>query len=150
LPDFSRGVSAHGNIDHGWRAIIATVKWRALIWLAVAASAVAAAGLAADVIAAGLAQAAALAGVVTGFCELGALTLGIVGWSAGRQDTSHQGEPGPSETPEDDRSAPTAGSAAGKYTVDARWARGVQVGDQATQHNHFRRSAAAAEPGGDR
>jgi hypothetical protein len=123
------------------------VKWRVVIRLAVVTGAVAAAGLAADVIAAGPAQAAGLAGVMTGFCELGALTLGMVGWSAGRRDSGRQVEPGPAEMPEDDRSAPAAGSGAGKYAVDARQARGVQVGDHAAQHNHFGRSALAGKPG---
>ena len=35
------------------------------------------------------------------------------------------------------RLADAAGSRAGKYTVDARGAQGVQVGDYSTQHNVF-------------
>ena len=123
------------------------VKWRALIRLAVVIGAVAAAGLTADVIAAGLAQAAGLAGVMTGFCELGGLTLCVVGWLGRRRDSGRRVEQAPAEMPEDDRSASAAGSGAEKYAVDARGAQGVQVGDYATQHNHFGHSAVPGKPG---
>jgi hypothetical protein len=126
------------------------VKWRILIWLAVVTGVIAAAGLGADVVAAGPVQAERLAGVMTGFCELGALALGVAGWSARRRDTSCESEPGPLGMPEGDRIAPTAGSDAAKYVVDAHRARGVQVGEHATQHNHFGCSAVVGKRGRDR
>lgn len=73
--------------------MIQSMKWRVLIWVAVGAGVVAAAGLAVDVAVAGMDRASGLAGVLVGFCELGALVLGVAAWAAERRAVGGQEGP---------------------------------------------------------
>jgi hypothetical protein len=118
------------------------VNWHVLTRLAVAIAAAAAIGLGIDVAVAGTTQAAGLAGVIVGFCELGALVLGVGSWAARRQEAGDQRDSHPPEVPEragqeaDGIVPPVSPSA--KYIVDTRQAQAVQIGDHSTQHNDFR------------
>jgi RIP homotypic interaction motif len=131
-----------------------TVKWRVLTWVAVVVAVAAAADLVADLAVGGPGKASALAGVIAGFCELGALVLGVSAWAGQRRSASEQAseqrEPATPHEPERaaperdgagaaPESAPGPDSASGKYVVDARLAQGVQIGDGNTQRNDFRR-----------
>jgi hypothetical protein len=102
-----------------------------LIRLAVLIGVAAAAGLGADVAVAGTGKAAELAGVIAGFCELGAVLLGVVAWAGDRR-------PGAVPTEVAKKPVQDSPASAAKYVVDARHARGVQAGDGAAQHNDFR------------
>jgi hypothetical protein len=110
-----------------------SVRWRVLIWVAVLLGAAAAAGLGVDVAVAGLDKAAGLAGVIVGFCELGALVLGIAAWAAERRaSTARLAPPDPSVLGMAGRTGgPVAGleERASRYRVDARHAGQVQIGD---------------------
>jgi hypothetical protein len=101
-------------------------------------AAVAAVGLGVAVAVAGVDKAAGLAGVIVGFCELGALMLGVVGWVG--QQRAAAGTPGPEVAAVSGSAAepkpPTAQPAT--YVVDARQAQGVQTGEGNTQHNDYR------------
>lgn len=130
--------------------MIQSMKWRVLIWVAVGAGVVAAAGLAVDVAVAGMDRASGLAGVLVGFCELGALVLGVAAWAAERRavggqegptapaggtgGTGEAGEAGGSgERPAvrgEDR-----GPEGGRYVVNADKIDRAQFGDGNTQHN---------------
>jgi hypothetical protein len=127
------------------------VKWRILLYLAVLIAAAAAAGLGVEVAVAGPGPAAGLAGVIAGFCELGALLLGVAGWAAQHRAGDRRAA-GARHQPDPDDSGLAAGNAAadavGKYVVDARHARGVQIGDRNVQRNEFGGSLPAAEVDG--
>jgi hypothetical protein len=119
------------------------VKWRVITWLAVAIAVAAAIGLGADTAIDGTASAAGLAGVIAGFCELGALTLGVAGWAGQRREPGERPAPGGSLAPErgaekSEEASATQTDTPGKYVVDARQAQGVQIGDGNVQHNDFR------------
>ncbi len=122
--------------------------WRVLTWLAIVIAAVAAVSLGVDAVVAGLGKAAGLAGVIAGFCELGALALAVTGWAGHRREAAERPAPEPARGPERTEPAQQAGQAgtppgggSGKYGVDARQAEGVQIGDGNTQHNDFRRNS---------
>jgi hypothetical protein len=61
------------------------MRWRAVTWAAVAIGVAAALALAVDAVVGGIDEAAGLAGVIVGFCEIGALLLGLAGWAAERR-----------------------------------------------------------------
>jgi hypothetical protein len=112
------------------------------------AAVAAAADLVADLAVGGPGKASALAGVIAGFCELGALVLGVSAWAAQRRAASGQAgdQREPADPPGPQRSAPGQNgadavpqSAPGKYVVDARQAQAIQIGDGNTQRNDFRR-----------
>lgn len=115
------------------------MRWRLLRWIALIIAAAAAVGLAVDVAVYGTNQAAALAGVIVGFCELGALLLGVTAWVVERQRSAKarqpEGTPSAGSTSSDSK-APAADKyhQDGKYVVDARGASGLQVGENNTQH----------------
>jgi|SRR5450755_3855750 hypothetical protein len=115
---------------------------RVLVWAAVGLAAAAAAGLAVDVAFEGLEKAAGLAGVVVGFCELGALALAVIGWAAHRRASGDQSasKVTPAQPTDGVECVPTtrAGTAESKYAVDIGEAQGVQIGDGNTQSNDFR------------
>lgn len=110
-------------------------------------AAVAAVGLGIDVAVAGTTQAAGLAGVIVGFCELGALVLGVVSRAAQRHEAKEQQASSlpdaPGTAPQEPERNAQPGNASGKYVVDARQAQGVQIGDHGIQRVEFRTS-----PGG--
>jgi hypothetical protein len=128
------------------------MKWRILLGLAALIAATAAVGLGVEVAVAGPGQAAGLAGVIAGFCELGAVLLGVAGWAAQHRAGGDRRAAGAPGGPDPDESGLAAGNAAvgaaGKYVVDARHARGVQVGDRNIQRNEFGGSVTAGEVGG--
>jgi hypothetical protein len=112
------------------------VRWRILWWAAAALAAAGGAGLLAEVATAGLGRAAGLAGVIGGFCELGALVLGVAGLARDRRsargsaaDAAAAPAPGP------EPSSPGSQGAAVKYVVDSRGAAGVLIGDGGIQVN---------------
>jgi hypothetical protein len=125
------------------------VRWRLLVWLAVAFALAAAAALGADVVVVGPDKAAALAGVIAGFCELGALVLGVVGWMGERRVAGDRSGSGVAYVGGKGREGPVADArvSEGMYVVDSRHARGVQVGDHNFQRNAFGRAAAGDEDG---
>jgi hypothetical protein len=138
------------------------VNWRAVTWLAVAVMVAAAVGLALDAGLAGVTQASGLAGVIVGFCELGALLLAVVSWTAERRRASAEPDPAPAAavTPEPAAATPepappqtappqtaTPEAAPAKYVVDLRDAHGVQVGDHNIQHNVYGRDVFRRGPG---
>ena len=118
------------------------------MWLACVIGAGSAAGLAADVVVAGMGRAAGLAGVIVGFCELGALVLGVAARTGEQQARSERREGRVPEVADEGGDGRLTGGMAGKYVVDARHSRGVQVGDRSVQRNDFRSAAAAGGPGG--
>lgn len=102
----------------------------------------AAVGLGVDIVVAGISRAAALAGVIVGFCEIGALLLALAAWVAERRERPARGLP-PAHGPtgqEDAAAGPAVTSP--KFVVDAGQAGVVQIGDHGIQHVHAR-----SEPG---
>jgi hypothetical protein len=128
----------------------AHVKWRLLVWTAAVIATGGAVGLGADIVLAGVNKSAGFAGVIAGFCELAAFALGVAGWAGGRRAALAGGNTrdtcavsAPAE-PSHAASRATEGDA--KYTVDARGAQGVQIGDNSFQHNDFRRASPGRGP----
>jgi hypothetical protein len=111
-----------------------------MLWLAAGIAVGAGAGLCAEIAVEGVSQAAGLAGVIAGFCELGALVMGVAGLAG-----EHRITRGDAERTAVAPALETAGKVveagaenqAGKYTVDLRQARMVQVGDHSFQLNHL-------------
>lgn len=115
-----------------------SMRWRLLRWIAMIIATAAATGLAVDVAVAGTGQAAALAGVIVGFCELTALLLGITAWVGKRQASAKaqqvKGAVSTGNTASGSETSVAKRTQDGKYEVDARWATGLQVGENNTQH----------------
>lgn len=121
------------------------MKWRVLIWCAGAVAALAAVALVIDVAVAGWDQAAGVAGVVVAFCELAAFALGVAAWAGESRRTAATSATTDPAVDTPGSTVPTTGvpvsaapEGAGKYTVDARDARAVQIGDGNVQHNDVR------------
>jgi len=128
------------------------VRWRAVVWVAVALGVAAATSLVVDVALNGTGKASGLAGIIVAFCELGALVLGVTAWAAERRTAagkSSPGRPGRARDPdlEEPRHARPAGS--GKYVVDARGVKGLQVGDGNIQRNIFHQPLRDQQSGDD-
>lgn len=117
-----------------------------MTWSAVVLGATAVVGLGADVLIAGPDVAVGTAGVIVGFCEVGALVLGVVGWARDHQEAGHRPNHEDTRVAREEADRPVPPEIPGKYVVDARHARGVQVGDGNTQHNDFRRPETAGDP----
>ncbi|MCZ4120282.1 hypothetical protein [Streptomyces sp. H39-S7] len=119
------------------------MRWRLLIWVAVGIGAAAAAGLGVDVAVAGLDRASGLAGVMVGFCELGALALGVAAWAAERRAAAGQADLGAITEGTDSagggehlggrREVPEAGE--GSYVINADKIDRSQFGHGNTQRN---------------
>jgi hypothetical protein len=121
------------------------VKWRVLIWCSIGISVAAAAVLVVVIVVSGMDEATVWAGVIVGFCELAALVLGTTAWASERQAAAvsreaDSAEPGAALHEGEGGGEPRVGGG-GKYTVDAREAEAVQIGDGNTQHNDFRRAS---------
>ncbi|MGA5821500.1 hypothetical protein ACPC54_26960 [Kitasatospora sp. NPDC094028] len=105
--------------------------WRAVTWSAVAVGALAAVALGVYALLAGADRASGLAGVIVGFCEIGALVLGVVGWAAERRAAPAATAPTAQTTP-----APAQPQAQnGKFAISAERIEKAQFGDGNTQHN---------------
>ena len=115
-----------------------------LVRVAAVIAAAAAIGLAVDIAIAGTGRAAALASVIAGFCELGALVLGATAWAAGRRASaaaqSEEAQPAVRTSSSPKSPIPDKRGQDGKYVVDARGAAGLQIGDGNVQRVAFRRS----------
>jgi hypothetical protein len=129
------------------------MKRRVLVRITCVISVIASAGLGVDLAVAGLNQAAAAAAVIAGVAAMAALVIAVASWPKEASKASEKDAPagmrGTSETAAAESTAATPGAwagrgspvSAGKYTIDARGAGNVQVGDGGTQHNyHDRRS----------
>lgn len=118
------------------------MRWRVVTWTAVAIAAAAAIGLGVVAGLRGLDKAAGLAGVIVGFCELGALVLGVAAWSAERRGAGREPDPRSSRVCDEGQAPPAppgppvpAAPRAGKYVISAETIEKSQVGDGNIQYN---------------
>ena len=111
--------------------IMRGVTWGVVKWGAVVVGAGTAVGLGVDVAVSGLQGAQGVAGVVGGLCEVVAVVIALVGWANEKRSsavTPVLPAPGAAAEP----SAVRGGR--GKYVVDARDAKHVQIGDGNTMN----------------
>ena|SRR5437879_2838420 len=112
------------------------LTWSVLKWGAALVGAGTAVGLGVDVAVAGRQSAEGVAGVVSAVCEVVAVVLAIVGWVNEKRSTT-VARPAPGSVPPDPdvMARPEGpGGGCGKYVVDVRDARNVQIGDGNTMN----------------
>ncbi|GAB2734688.1 hypothetical protein GCM10010442_65020 [Kitasatospora kifunensis] len=98
-----------------------------------AVGALAAVALGVYALLAGADKASGLAGVIVGFCEIGALVLGVVGWAAERRAAPASTAPTAPTAPAPAPAQPQAQN--GKFAISAERIEKAQFGDGNTQHN---------------